>query len=62
MTNSAVAATDVPHVVQKSGTDKYEIFVTNVAAGSFQITNYAVAGTTNEAPVFNFVIIKGVAA
>ena len=62
VTNSAVAATDVPHVVQKSGTDKYEIFVTAVAAGSFQITNYAVAGTTNEAPVFNFVIIKGVAS
>lgn len=60
VTNSAVAATDVVVVSQKSGTDKYEIFVTNVSAGSFQITNYAVAGTTNEAPVFNFVIIKGV--
>lgn len=60
VTNSAVAATDVVIVSQKSGTDKYEIFVTNVAAGSFQITNYTVAGTTNEAPVFNFVIIKGV--
>lgn len=60
VTNSAVAATDTIIVSQKSGTDKYEIFVTNVAAGSFQITNYAVAGTTNEAPVFNFTVIKGV--
>lgn len=62
VTNSAVAATDVIIVNQKSGTDKYEIFVTNVSAGSFQITNYAVAGTTNEAPVFNFCVIKGVAS
>jgi len=61
VTNSVVAATDVIVVSQKSGTDKYEIFVTNVAAGSFQITDYAVAGTTNEAPVFNFAVIKAVA-
>jgi hypothetical protein len=62
VTNSAVAATDVVIVNQKSGTDKYEIFVTNVSGGSFQITNYAVAGTTNEAPVFNFAVIKAVAS
>jgi hypothetical protein len=60
VTNSAVAATDVVIVNQKSGTDKYEIFVTAVGAGSFQITDYAVAGTTNEAPVFNFAVIKAV--
>lgn len=62
VTNSAVAATDVPKVVQKSGTDLYEIFVTNVAAGSFKVTFFTTGGTTTEQPVFNFVIIKGVAA
>lgn len=62
VTNSAVAATDTISVSQKSGTDKYHVFVTNVAAGSFQITDYTTGGTTNEAPVFNFNIIKGVAA
>lgn len=60
LTNSAIAATDVVHVTQKSGTDLYEIFVTATAAGSCKITNYSTGGTTNEAPVFNFVVIKGV--
>lgn len=58
--NTAVAATDTVIVNQKSGTDKYLTFVTNVAAGSFQITNYTTGGTTNEAPVFTFNVIKGV--
>lgn len=62
VTNSAVAATDVIHVCQKSGTDLYEIFVTNVAAGSFKITFFTTGGTTTEQPVFNFAVIKGVTA
>ena len=60
LTNSAIAATDVVYVTQQSGTDKYQCFVTNTAAGSCVITSYSTGGTTNEAPVFNFVIIKGV--
>lgn len=62
VTNSAVAATDVIIVNQKSGTDKYIILVTAVAAGSFQITCATTGGTTTEAPVFNFAVIKGVTA
>ena len=61
VTDSAVAATDVVHVVQKSGTDLYEIFVTNVAAGSFKMTFFTTGGTSTESPVFNFAVIKGVA-
>lgn len=61
VTNSAVAATDVIIVSQKSGTDKYTQDVTAVANGSFQLTLNS-AGTTNEAPVFNFAVIKAVAA
>jgi len=57
-----VAATDVPLVVQSAGADLYEIFVTNVAAGSFKITSFTTGGTTTEQPVFNFVLIKGVAS
>jgi len=60
VTNSAVAATDVVIVNQKSGTDKYETFVSNIGAGSFNITFSDVSGTTTEAPVLNFVVIKGV--
>jgi hypothetical protein len=45
--------------VQKSGTDLYEIFVTNVAAGSFKMTFFTTGGTSTEQPVFNFAVIKG---
>jgi hypothetical protein len=62
VTNSAVAATDIIVVSQKSGTDKYEIFVTAVAAGSFVITSFTTGGTTTEQPVFSFAVVKGVAA
>lgn len=62
VTNSAVAATDTVVVSQKSGTDLYELFVTNVAAGSFKITFFTTGGTTTEQPVFNFAILKGAAS
>lgn len=62
VTNSAVAASDVIVVSQKSGTDLYNTqAVTAVAAGSFKLTLNA-AGTTTEQPVFNFAIIKAVTA
>jgi hypothetical protein len=62
VTNSTVAATDVVHVTQKSGTDLYQIFVTATAAGSFRITFATTGGTTTEQPVFNFAVIKAVTA
>lgn len=62
VTNSTVSATDVVIVNQKSGTDKYIMSVTAVAAGSFNITFYTTGGTTTEQPVFNFAVIKAVAA
>lgn len=63
VTNSTVAATDVIVLSQKSGTDLYDtLAVTNVAAGSFKITFANSSGTTTEQPVFNFAVIKGVAA
>jgi hypothetical protein len=62
VTNSTVAATDVVHVTQKSGTDLYQIFVTATAAGSFQISFATTGGITVEQPVFNFAVIKAVTA
>jgi hypothetical protein len=62
VTNSTVAATDVIILNQKSGTDLYDLMVTAVAAGSFNITFRTTGGATTETPVFNFVVIKGVAA
>lgn len=63
VTNSAVAASDTIHLSQKSGTDKYTTqVVTAVAAGSFQVTLANASGTTTETPVFNFAVVKAVAA
>lgn len=59
VTNSEVAANDVIVVNQRSGTDLYDIKVTNVAAGSFRISFATTGGTTTEQPVFNFAVIKG---
>ena len=62
VTNSTVAATDVVILSQKSGTDLYDLMVTAVAAGSFNLTFRTTGGTTTETPVFNFAVIKAVAA
>lgn len=63
LTNSTIAAGDTVIINQKSGTDKYTTqVVTAVAAGSCQITLANASGTTTEQPVFNFNVIKGVAA
>ena len=62
VTNSTVAATDVIIVNQKSGTDLYDLMVTAVTAGSFNITFRTTGGTTTETPVFNFAVIKAVSA
>jgi hypothetical protein len=62
VTNSTVAATDAVFLWQISGTDKYDLSVTAVAAGSFQITSRTYAGTTSEQPVFGFMVFKGVTA
>lgn len=65
VTNSSVAATDIPIVVIKSGgtLNSYSIQVDAVAAGSFHIniTNLS-AGSLAEALVLNFAIIKGVSS
>jgi len=62
VTNSTVAATDVIILNQKSGIDSCELMVSAVAAGSFNITFRTTGGTTTETPVFNFAVIKAVAA
>lgn len=62
VTNSTVAATDTVIVSVKSGTNVYLAWVTAVAAGSFNITFNTTGGTTSDSPVFNFAVIKAVAA
>jgi hypothetical protein len=62
VTNTAVAVTDNIIISQKSGTDTYIVLVTNISAGSFKVTFATTGGTTSEAPVFVFSVIKGVVA
>ena len=62
VTNSTVAATDTVIVNQRTGSNLYDIMVTAVAAGSFRITLRSTGGTTTEAPVLNFSVIKAVNA
>jgi hypothetical protein len=62
VTNSTVAATDTIIVNQRSGTDLYMVHVTAVGAGSFRISYATTGGTTSEAPVFNFSVIKAVSS
>ena len=59
MTNSTIGINDVIVVNQRSGTDLYMIEVTAVAAGSCRISFATTGGTTSEAPVFNYAVIKG---
>lgn len=56
--NSTVAATDTIILNQKSGTDAYGLYVSNVAAGSFNITVVDLVSVTLESPVITFAVIK----
>ena len=60
VTNTTVAAADTIILNQRSGnTSAYHIFVSNVAAGSFQVQIYNyLAVAVAEAPILNFAVIK----
>jgi len=58
--SAVLAATDAVYVYQVSGTDKLDLSVTAVAAGSFEITQRTYSGTTSEAPVIGYMVFKGV--
>ena len=62
VTNTTVAATDTVIINQKSGTDLYEIHITAVGTGSFNVSFKTTGGTTTEQPVFNFAVIKAVSS
>lgn len=61
--NSTVSATDVVVLTAQSGlSNKYNIIPYAVGAGVFGIHVAAVSGTTTEAPIINFAVIKAVNA
>lgn len=57
--NGVNGANDIIRVVQKSGTDQYQIHVTRVAGSAFDITFATTGGTTVEQPVFSYAVISG---
>lgn len=63
VTNSKVRATDtIVLSVKSSTTNLYEVFVTAVGTGSFQITFFTTGGTTSDAPVINFAVVRSAAS
>ena len=62
VTNSTVAATDTIVLSVKSSTNVYLMFVTAVAAGSFNVTFQTTGGVSTDAPVINYSVIKAVTA
>ena len=60
--NTTVASSDMVVVSQVSGANKHATFVTAIAANSFDITFASLAGTTIDAPIFNFMVLKGAGA
>ena len=60
LNNTTIAATDVLVLNQKSGTNIYNMVVSNVVANAANITVWTTGGVTAEAPVINFAVIKGV--
>jgi hypothetical protein len=62
MTNSTIAQADVIILNQRSGTNIYNLEVSNVQPGSANITVFTTGGTTTEAPVINFAVFKAVQA
>jgi hypothetical protein len=60
--NSTVAANDVIHFSQQSGTNLYNTFAASVTSGSFTLVFYTTGGTASDAPTFNFAVVKGSAS
>jgi hypothetical protein len=60
--NSTVTIYDTIIVNQRSGTNLYDLLVTAVANGSFNITFRTTGGIVSDAPIINFTIIKSVTA
>lgn len=63
VTNTKVNATDtIVLSVKSSTTNLYEVFVTAVAAGSFQITFFTTGGTTSDSPVISYAVVRSAAS
>lgn len=55
--DNLVKSTDTIEAVEASGTNLYQIFITNVGNGTFQVTFFTTGGTATDAPVFTFAVV-----
>lgn len=63
VTNANVRVTDtIVLSVKSSTTNLYEVFVTAVGAGTFQVTFFTTGGITSDAPVINFAVVRSAAS
>lgn len=63
VTNTSMIATDnIILNVKSSTTNKYAAMVTAKGTGTFEITFWAISGTTSDSPVISFSVVKSVAA
>jgi parallel beta-helix repeat protein len=62
VTNSKIASTDTVIVSVKSSTSKYNVFISAVTTGAFDITYYATTIGASDTPVLNYTVIKGAVA
>jgi hypothetical protein len=58
--NTTVEETDVIILNQRGGANRYDLLVTDVTNGSFDITFRSALGTASDTPVINFAVIKAV--
>jgi hypothetical protein len=61
VTDSSIASTDTVSMSIIGATNTYNILtpVVAIGGGSFTLTFNAVSGTSTDAPVFNFTVMKG---
>lgn len=59
VTNSTVVTTDTIVASYKGSSNVYQFLITNVGAGSFNITFYTTGGVVSDTPTINFAVIKG---
>ncbi len=62
VTDSSVELNDTIVLSVQSATNLYELFVTAVTAGTFNVTFLTTGGTATDAPKINFAILKGAAS
>jgi hypothetical protein len=57
--NTLIGPNDVVTLAVKSSTNTYLLGVTSTTIGAFSVTFFTTGGVAVDAPIFNFVVLKG---